>query len=82
MKKVLAGLCVAATMITVSGAALAADNSFYGAVDIGQAKLRMLVLGYLLVFHAMIRTLRIVWQAAITSIRISALKSATRIMAM
>jgi len=40
MKKVLAGLCVAATMITVSGAALAADNSFYGAVDIGQAKLK------------------------------------------
>lgn len=38
MKKVLAGLCVAATMATVSGAALAADNSFYGAVDIGQSK--------------------------------------------
>lgn len=38
MKKVLAGLCVAATMATVSGAALAADNNFYGAVDIGQSK--------------------------------------------
>lgn len=38
MKKVLAGLCVAATMATVSGAALAADNGFYGAVDIGQSK--------------------------------------------
>ncbi|MBI2286617.1 MAG: outer membrane beta-barrel protein [Nitrosomonadales bacterium] len=29
MKKVLAGLCVAATMATVSGAALAADSGFY-----------------------------------------------------
>lgn len=38
MKKVLAGLCVAATMATVSGAALAADNSFYGALDLGQSK--------------------------------------------
>lgn len=38
MKKVLAGLCVAATMATVSGAALAADSGFYGAVDIGQSK--------------------------------------------
>lgn len=38
MKKILAGLCVAATMATVSGAALAADSGFYGAVDIGQSK--------------------------------------------
>lgn len=38
MKKVIVGLCVAATMATASGAALAADNSFYGAVDIGQSK--------------------------------------------
>lgn len=38
MKKALAGLCVAATMATVSGAALAADSGFYGAVDIGQSK--------------------------------------------
>lgn len=38
MKKVLAGLCVAATMAAVSGAALAADSGFYGAVDIGQSK--------------------------------------------
>lgn len=38
MKKVLAGLCVAATMATVSGAALAADSGFYGAFDIGQSK--------------------------------------------
>lgn len=37
MKKVLAGLCVAATMATASGAALAADNGFYGAVDVGQS---------------------------------------------
>lgn len=38
MKKILAGLCVAATMAAVSGAALAADSGFYGAVDIGQSK--------------------------------------------
>lgn len=38
MKKVLAGLCVAATMATVSDAALAADSGFYGAFDIGQSK--------------------------------------------
>ena len=37
MKKVLAGLCVAATMASVSGAALAAEDGFYGAVDIGQS---------------------------------------------
>ena len=38
MKKVLAGLCVAVGMASFSGAALAADNSFYGALDLGQSK--------------------------------------------
>lgn len=38
MKKVIAGLFVAATMATASGAALAADNGFYGAFDLGQSK--------------------------------------------
>lgn len=38
MKKVLAGLCMAAGMASFSGAVLAADNGFYGAVDIGQSK--------------------------------------------
>jgi len=36
MKKVLTGLCVAATMATVSGAALAADSGFYLLGAVGQ----------------------------------------------
>jgi len=38
MKKVLAGLCVAATLVTASSTALATDNGFYGAFDLGQSK--------------------------------------------
>jgi OOP family OmpA-OmpF porin len=45
MKKVIAGLFVAATMATVSGAALAADSSFYGAVDLGQSKIKDVCVG-------------------------------------
>lgn len=38
MKKVLAGLCAAAMMLGVSGAALATDSGFYAALDVGQSK--------------------------------------------
>lgn len=37
MKKLLAGLCVAATLAGVSGGASAADAGFYGAFDLGQS---------------------------------------------
>ncbi|WP_435628338.1 outer membrane beta-barrel protein [Candidatus Ferrigenium straubiae] len=38
MKKVLAGLCVAATMATVSGVALATDEGFYVLGSVGQTR--------------------------------------------
>lgn len=37
MKKLLIGLCVAATLAGVSSAACAADEGFYGAFDLGQS---------------------------------------------